>query len=88
MLPPAPEGVEIKSKVKSQKIMNWRKITKDTQEPDTEVLAIGYQNECIVGWLGYTEGEGWVCDAGDQELNDVKAFVPISEVVYDFKGSK
>lgn len=55
-------------------------INKNTEEPDKEVLAIGYQNEMLLGWLAKDEGGDWECESDGELLTEVLAFVPAEEV--------
>lgn len=51
--------------------------------PDEEVIAIGYQNECLVGYIrndGDESGEEFICESGSEILEDVSHFILIPKV--------
>lgn len=55
------------------------------ENPECEVLAIGYQDECIVGHLSYIKGrKTWVCENDSQILTHVTAYIPVNELVQTY----
>ncbi len=61
------------------------KITPKTKEPITEVLAIGYQDEIIVGWLRQDDAGDWSCENDCEGLDEVYAFITSKELVKAIK---
>jgi hypothetical protein len=59
--------------------MEWIKINKETETPDTEVLAYGNQGEMLFGWLGKDEDNGdWTCESEGVILEDCTHYlIPI-----------
>lgn len=55
--------------------------------PDEEVLAIGYQDEMLVGYLSrYGDAVKYVkCDDESKELIRVTAYIPVSQLVELYK---
>lgn len=54
--------------------------------PDEEVLAIGYQDGVLVGYLYYHKFRNEVtCDNSNTELGDVTAYIPVSQLVELYK---
>ncbi len=42
------------------------------EEPEGEVLAIGYQNEMLIGYVSYhDDGLGWCCESSDELVTEV-----------------
>lgn len=64
--------------------MKWIIIDKKTKEPGGEVLAIGNQDECIVGYLSKLESGDWECESDGESLGEVTAFIPIKDVVASY----
>lgn len=54
-------------------------LTKDNI-PEKQVIAIGYQNECLVGYIHETEGGDFECEDDSQLLEDVTHFIEIPKV--------
>ena len=48
--------------------MNWIKITNNTNLPEVEVLAIGFQNEYLVGYLTVGQHGQIKCESDETEL--------------------
>ncbi len=49
------------------------------ESPDTEVLAVGYQNEMLIGWVSFHEYDGYYCDSSDTMLTEVTHWMPLPE---------
>lgn len=64
--------------------MNWTIITETTQEPQSEVFAIGHQNEMLVGWCAKDTAGDWYCESDGEILEDVRAFILCSDIEKDF----
>jgi hypothetical protein len=62
----------------------WTIIDKNTEEPQEEVLCIGFQNELNVGWLSKNSGD-WYCDGEGCDLDSVTAFIKVSDLQALFK---
>lgn len=48
--------------------------------PTKEVIAIGYQGECLVGWIrndGDESGEEMICESDSEILEEVTHFIRI-----------
>ncbi len=56
--------------------MKWISI-KD-QQPEGEVLAIGYQHEMIIGYVS-EDGSSWICENDNEVLGDVSHWMPLPE---------
>jgi hypothetical protein len=63
---------------------NCQEIIKLTPEniPDVEVIAIGYQNECLVGYISKIYGD-YVCESSSEELKDITHFMFIPKMRND-----
>lgn len=50
--------------------------------PEVEVIAIGYQNECLVGYISNNsdEGEEFICESDSELLEEVTHFMFIPEI--------
>jgi len=55
--------------------MEW--ISVKDRLPKKECLAIGYQDEMIIGWLGEETYGGFTCESGDEQLTDVTHWMPL-----------
>jgi hypothetical protein len=67
--------------------MEWIKCSDTTKVPDTEVLAIGFQDECLVGYLRKDKRGDWTCQSDGEWLDEVKGFILIKDIVKSFKQS-
>lgn len=57
----------------------------DQNIPSKEVIAIGYQNECLVGYVSGTEEHGFECESEESLLEEVTHFMNIPKKGIDFK---
>jgi hypothetical protein len=57
----------------------WKDITKE--DPKGEVLAIGYQDEMLIGYC--TEGDqgGWTCESDNKILHDVTHWIDLKDLI-------
>jgi hypothetical protein len=58
--------------------INWRDVKDGVHTSDGEVLAVGYQNELLVGCL-YSDPSsttGWGCESDGDVLNEVTHYIP------------
>ncbi len=59
-------------------IVEFKPIKSGDKLPGKEVIAIGYQNECIVGWITDT-GIEIICDSESEGLAEVTHYAEIPE---------
>lgn len=52
--------------------------------PDEDVLAICYQDEMLVGYL-YKHLNNIFCTDSNVDCNDVKAYIPVSQLIELYK---
>lgn len=57
--------------------MEW--ISVKDELPKKECIAIGYQNEMIIGWIGNNGIYGFVCESDGEQLTDVTHWMPLPE---------
>lgn len=58
--------------------IKWKKVGKD---PVTEVLAIGYQNEMLLGWIYRNEDDdGWYCENDSEFLTGVTHYIDLKDL--------
>jgi hypothetical protein len=57
------------------KEIKW--ISVEDQEPDNEVLAIGYQGEMLIGYVGKDESGEWTCESNDTVLEEVTHWIDL-----------
>lgn len=55
--------------------MEW--ISVKDKEPDSEVIAIGYQNEMIIGYVSKLEDGDFCCESDGAFLSDVTHWMPL-----------
>lgn len=63
--------------VRSRYGIRWTKLT-DTNIPETEVLAIGYQQEVLVGMI--FKNDGYICESDSSVLQNVTHFITVEEL--------
>lgn len=54
--------------------------------PDVEVIAIGYQNECMVGYIrddGDESGEEFICESNGEVLEEITHFIFIPKLKHN-----
>jgi len=51
--------------------------------PDTEVLAIGYQNEMIIGYISPHDEQGFICENDNELLEYVTHWMPLPKPPQD-----
>lgn len=56
----------------------WIKLTEET-EPEKEVLAIGYQKECLIGYISNEDGD-WFCVNDNEFLEEVTHYINLEEL--------
>jgi len=62
--------------------MNWIKV--EDQMPKKECLAIGYQNEIIIGYIGKDAGGQFFCENDHEMLDKVTHWMPLPEPPTNF----
>lgn len=64
--------------------MNWTPVDPENP-PETKVLALGFQNEMVVGYLSFSRS-GVKCEGEDALLEEVTAYITTKDLVNAAKG--
>lgn len=55
-------------------VIKWTRLT-EHNVPDEEALAIGYQNEMLIGYISSDEDVEFICEGEGVELTEVSHFI-------------
>lgn len=66
----------------------WRTIDKisNLTKRSTEHLCINDKEEVMIGYLCYDEEKNWLVDGNNTYMDDVIAYIPVSEIINSFKN--
>ena len=58
----------------------WKPISRH-KEPKNEVLAMGFQNELLIGYIEYcSDAKTWFCESEFELLEEVHHFITVDEL--------
>lgn len=61
------------------KELKW--ISVADKEPDTEVLALGYQDEMLIGYVSQNEDGDWFCESEDSIIEEVTHYILLKDLL-------